>query len=195
MATMSDAHKAEFERIWYSLRLSYQKIHFFGLGFVQVKISEEERWHFYHPSLPSFTENPHDHRYHFTSTVHRGVLESRIWKISPGDKLNAVVRYESCTHGVQAPSTATAVDAELVSSFQVYAGSSYYLDENTFHQVSRIGQLPCITHLRRGKKVKEFASVIGFDGSKDLCPFSAPMSNSDCWTAVSECLFGYGPGL
>jgi hypothetical protein len=172
------------------LREHHTTIHFFGLGFVQVKMDDDSRYHFYHPSLPAFTENPHNHRYHFTSTVLRGGLRNHIWKVvvhsTEGD-VPAVIRYESCDPKIMAPrGDSPPVRALKVSTFDTFAGSSYYMDENTFHQVERLGSGPCVTHLVRGPKVDPLARVVCLEGKDDICPFSRNLSDDDLWTIVRE---------
>jgi len=173
------------------IRKNHTKIHFFGLGFIQVKMQDDSRYHFYHPELEPFAENPHDHRYHFTSTVLKGTLENRIWKILSGPALPptsvpAVSRFDSCSKDVSPPDTRTPVDVEMVSTFKVTAGSSYFIDESTFHQVSLVGSEPCVTHLKRGPKTKEFSTVLLLNGKEEACPFSKNLGEFELWDIVRE---------
>ncbi len=183
------------------LRAHCTKIHFFGLGFVQMKMDDDTRYHFYHPfwskslwGIKAVAENPHDHRYHFTSHVLRGTLRTHVWKIVPNvipdsreGALPAVLRYDSCTPGVAAPDEKRYVMALKVSTFDVSAGSSYYLDENTYHQVEVCGDEPCVTHLVRGPKVKPFASILALPGKEDQCPFSCNQEEYELWDVVDAC--------
>jgi hypothetical protein len=171
------------------LRASCEKIHFFGLGFIQVKMRDGNRYHFYHPSLEAFVENPHDHRYHFTSSVLRGVLFQRIWKIVEAPYgLSAIQRFDACSPDVKPPDTRTPVRVDVVSAFVTSAGSGYYLDHTTYHQAFRHGPSPCITYLRRGPRVKEFSSILCLDGKTEACPFSQPGDEKALWEIVRDCL-------
>lgn len=174
------------------LQKNHTKIHFFGLGFVQVKMNDDSRYHFYHPELEAFAENPHNHRYYFTSTVVRGSLRNHIWEFTthqptPGD-VPAILRYESCDPATKVPDPRCPVRVKKVSTFDVHEGSSYYLDANTFHQVERLGDGPCITHLVRGPKVDDLAGVVCLEGKEDLCPFSRNLSEDELWRIVRECV-------
>lgn len=181
------------------LREDCTKIHFFGLGFIQVKMKDGSRYHFYHPDLPAFVENPHDHRYHFVSTVLKGTIENHIWKIvpegpplvPPPDRFKgppgipALLRYESCSAETPAPPETMNVMAKRVATFYVCVGSSYYLDEDTFHQASRVGDA-LITRLVRSPQVKEFASVLVLEGREEACPFSKEIPEEQLWEYVRE---------
>lgn len=174
------------------LQKSHTKIHFFGLGFIQVKMNDDSRYHFYHPELESFVENPHNHRYYFTSTVIRGSLRNHIWGFTTHQEIQgdvpAVLRYESCDPTKPPPDTKCPVRVKKISSFDIHAGSSYYMDSDTYHQVERVGDAPCVTHLVRGPKVDDWAGVICLEGKEDLCPFSRNLSEDDLWRIVSECI-------
>ena len=83
---------------------NYYKIHFFGLGFIQVKVSDSTRYHFYHKDLPAFTDHPHNHRYNFTSTCLKGRLKHNLYEVkgyvSGIDKPKShILRYDACTSG------------------------------------------------------------------------------------------------
>lgn len=176
-------HELELDRLKENCRL----IHFFGLGFVQLKISDTERYHFYHPELEAFTEEPHDHRYHFISKVLKGSLVNKVWRVDDqGEK--AELRYESCNKDVSDVPASYPCNRSQVGSFEVKAGSSYYIDENTFHQVERSSTGPCITKLTRGPVIKDFARILTTPGAEEACPFSRNLPEEDLWKIIVDCL-------
>ena len=175
-----------------SLRSDCTKIHFFGLGFIQVKTNNPWlRYHFYHPSLECLADNPHNHRYFFTSEVLRGSLENIVWStydphfLAPTD---AIVVNETLTDCSPAKifTSDKSVLAKAVTSFQTHDGSSYFMPSDLFHQVKRIGKAPCVTRLTLGPKFKVNASVLQVH--PEQCPFSHQRNEEDLWALVAECL-------
>lgn len=60
--------------------------HYFGLGFIQLKLSEHWRIHFWMPSwptIPGAETEFHDHRYDFISKVLHGRLEQEVFEVGP----------------------------------------------------------------------------------------------------------------
>lgn len=174
------------------LRANCQMIHFFGLGFVQLKLNDRERMHFYHPSLEGFAEEPHDHRYNFISKVLKGSLRNDLWRLGQESRDVAAeeieVRYESCKADVKkVPESWSGVRVYMGHTI-TSEGSSYHLDNNTFHQVQRVGDGPCITFLTREEPVKEFARILAEPGSENVCPFSRNLSDEQLWQIVEDCL-------
>src|SRR5271168_5571627 len=56
--------------------------YWFGLGFIQLKLSDTERMHFWLPEIPHpEREEIHNHRYDFTSTVLAGHLMHEVWHL------------------------------------------------------------------------------------------------------------------
>jgi len=171
-----------------SLRARCYEAHFFGLGFIQVKLDRGNRVHFYHPDLPAFVEEPHDHRYWFVSEVLRGVLRNYIYELDEGGD-PVLVEYETCT----ADSEEEIPDPEegglvYLGQFDTAAGSGYYMPVDTFHRVKPLYEHgPCVTFLRRGDVVKQFARVIR-TGEEPVCPFSRPIPDSKLWEMVEDCL-------
>lgn len=174
------------------------KIHFFGLGFIQVKQDERTRFHFYSKDLPAFVENPHDHRYFFTSEVKKGTLRNWIWKSHHGAygllegraHMDVMKRAVSCAPTAAEREAANKgqgvlVNAYRVSQFDVDEGSSYFMDENTFHQVE-VTKYPCVTRINRGMVLKAFANVLLL--KEESCPFSQEIDEARLWEIVRSCL-------
>lgn len=169
------------------LKENHQLIHFFGLGFIQLKLNDSERMHFYHPSLEAFAEEPHDHRYSFISTVLKGGLKNIIWKMKEGGEA-AELRYESCKKDINDVPPSEQCQRVMIGEFTTRAGSSYFVNEDMFHQVERVGDGPCITFLVRQEPVKEFARILAEPDSPNVCPFSRNLSEEELWQIVEDCL-------
>lgn len=180
------------------LKKNHYDAYFFGLGFIQIKIDPRHRIHFYHPDIPAFVEQPHDHRYNFISTVLRGRLENRIWEMTHDLVPEAqTVWYEhaSCKRedagdddGVPEPSMRYRATVQSVGSFTINEGSSYYISKDTFHTVHPdFSAGPCVTSITRTEPEKEFARIIHVDEA--ACPFSKVIANDTIWKIVADCLY------
>ena len=137
------------------------KIHFFGLGFIQIKLNSLRRWHFYSSKLPAFVEHPHDHRYIFTSTIHFGRLTQRVygwWE--PLDETEAThdIFSVNCNEGEAPILSVKNVAIEQHISMDLTVGSSYTLRDDLFHTVESFQD--SITELSIGKRVKNLANVL-----------------------------------
>lgn len=166
-----------------------------GLGFVLVKLSDQERLHFYHPDCKvGASENPHDHRYNFRSRVLRGALKNSIWEVREGS--GWTMHFDACKAGPHPPGKSPPtceVDAVLFESFVTREGSGYYLDMDTFHTVTPLhDQGPCITHLYRSDIRKEFARVVVPPGGRLECLLGSQMTEARIWEIVEECLSPHG---
>jgi hypothetical protein len=171
-------------------------VYFFGLGFVQVKIDERRRFHFYHPDLPAFVESPHNHRYNFVSRVLRGSILNEVWEEAahgvsdPNEVTETWISYASCQKDgidVKVPPDYPAF-IQKVGTFLVQEGSSYYINMNTFHTVLPDFGEPCVTYLKRGKPYSTFAKVLKLPGYSEECPFSKKIDNDKLWEIVEDCL-------
>lgn len=192
---MTDPKNLCFDIDW--LKSVSTKIHFFGLGFIQVKQDERTRFHFYSKDLPAFVENPHDHRYFFTSEVKKGTLRNWIWKthhhcgsLEGRAHMDVLQRPVSCStdpveREVANRGQGILVNAHRVSKFDVDEGASYFMDENTFHQVEVV-KYPCITRVNRSLILKPLAKVILL--REEACPFSQEIDETRLWEVVRSCL-------
>ena len=166
------------------------KIHYFGLGFVQVKISSSRRWHFYHPDFRGFVDAPHDHRARFSSKVVRGTLDQVFWvpgkfgEEGPGQFIP--YRYDNCTGEDGDVPPGARVWVERVKT-RTEEGSSYLMPLGLFHQViPLLEQGPVVTLIDRGPRVHSFARILDV-GDEGVCPFSQRISEEDCWRIVEDC--------
>jgi hypothetical protein len=171
------------------LRKQFVDIHFFGLGFIQVKVSDERRFHFYHKALPAFVDTPHNHRYNFTSNVINGRLTNYIWRETSDGPQKGVIERVSCRKDEEIDPQTRHTTIECESLFLTCAGSGYYLQHNVLHSVvPDLARGPVVTHIMRGPIVKEYADAFRPEGLERVCPFSRNMKTQDLWLIVEECL-------
>ena len=175
------------------LQRNATQIQFFGLGFVQVKMTPTTRYHFYHPSLPVITENPHNHRTALTSQILKGILENRIWRLYPEDEAPADALYlkQRAVACVRSDERLSLPESRYVHAKQIHLsqkakGFAYYIDNTVHHQVFRVGARPCITHVTLSGKKCDFATVLSL--KDEACPFSESMKPSELWALVRDCL-------
>lgn len=173
-----------------NLRSNHSRMYYFGLGFVQLKIDETWRLHFYSPELPPVTEEVHDHRYDFESTTLAGAITNAFFDVQvrppfwgrvatnfERDKMH-VMRAESCNPSVEAPSTEIPCEVSL-SGVKTFAKGD--VNRMSHHRFHRVTSGDCITLLKRGPYQKEFAHVVSFAGTKPVCPFSVKIPEEDLW--------------
>lgn len=167
------------------LRSNHQRVYYFGLGFIQLKINEVERLHFYSPELPVITEDIHDHRYSFTSKVLKGILKNKRWWVGIGD--SHVLRYENCS-----PNKVSLPEEYCVAGFEATevseAGTpkdTYTMELDEFHQVEAVG---AVTYLRRGLVEKALASIVTEKGKASVCPFSKKIPEDELWKMMARML-------
>jgi hypothetical protein len=167
------------------LKNNHQMIHYFGLGFIQLKIDQEHRLHFYTPELPPIVpeEDIHNHRYDFTSTIIKGELTQEIFEVSEGD--THTIEEESCKQGVKCNSSIVPCRIQLISKQIFLEGSQYWINNTVFHRVSALN---CITLVKRSEVKKELAKVIRPKGAISVCPFSKKIEESHLWEIVEMML-------
>ena len=161
------------------------KIHAFGLGFIQIKLGEKERVHVYTPevTLTSDEEEIHNHRYDFKSTVLKGSLKNKIYKISPSDKGTFTLVDEACNPDVpKSKNQILVLKPLLISEFTTTANYSYFLDKDTFHQVQ--AEKGTITLVERGPVIKDMAQIVFSNKQIPTCPFSVNLEESQLWDIV-----------
>lgn len=165
------------------LRKNHERLYFFGLGFIQLKIDDRYRLHFYNSSLPSITEDIHNHRYDFTSKILQGEITNYFYDVTEGD--SHVMDNESCSADNKAPRIEKSCKATLLKVTTFKSGESYHVTTDMFH---RVEATDCITLLDRGPKTKEFAQIVVPKGMTSLCPFSKKVDNEKLWELMHEML-------
>lgn len=172
-----------------ALKIQAQMIHYFGLGFIQIKFNELERVHVYTKRLPAIVseEAVHNHRYNFRSEVMAGSLVQTIYEAVPGEGYLLVD--ESCREGVKSETEPEEVNIEQRLSCVHRKGDYYEIGASTFHRVS--SSEGAITYLKREPPHKEFAQVINKIGEPEVCPFSKKIEEKQLWAEVARNLEGF----
>jgi len=166
--------------------------HYFGLGFIQLKINDSERIHFYHDELPVLVDEPHDHRYKFTSYIMQGKLTQSFWHFRPEIFGGYNMWHENCSPDQpKYPVTPVTGNLNHIATTEHFAGSNYTIEADTLHTVAATDN--CITFLRRQAMIKEMANVVRKNGDDAICPFSQPISVDACWEMIAEMLIPQGP--
>lgn len=162
-------------------------IHYFGLGFIQVKLRPTRRMHFYTDQLPTIMpgEEVHNHRYQFKSHILKGVLYNELFAAVQGDEF--VRTQVSCTpdHSLSPDITVELVGLQSLGKFKLTTGCQYLMEHGTFHRVEAKN---CVTLLERGDYLKEHAEVIRSTTTKPVCPFSQKIPEETLWNIVEKML-------
>lgn len=170
------------------LKQNYQMIHFFGLGFVQLKIDNNLRYHFYHPELTSIVqeEEVHNHRYNFISTILAGSLINTTYDFNINPEGKYIIEKESCNIDEKienSPFDIIGVDLieEMTTTYN--KGDTYTCLKSDYHKVNTDF---AITRLYRGSIDSKYANIIRKKGAIKICPFSKQLSIEDCWDIVKD---------
>jgi hypothetical protein len=169
--------------------------YWFGLGFIQLKLSDAERMHFWLPEIPHpEREEIHNHRYDFRSVVLAGHLRHEIYHLDSiiSSTLHEFAEWEifetNCAPNKEG--TVETVKPCLVSpmgTFVLNSGSVYEFPHTSFHTTE--GTEFAITYLIRVlPKPLEFASVIKRLGSVTTCPFKEKLPTATCWQYIEAAL-------
>lgn len=168
-----------------TLKKEAEFIHYFGLGFIQIKLTPETRMHFYAKELPPIIseEDLHDHRYDFTSHILSGVLRQEIFGIAEGN--THILELENCKENSPKYQEGTPCTVVKLHTQEFKKGSSYFIDHNTFHRVSADD---AVTFLSRTGYKKEFARVLREVSGEKICPFSKKIPEKELWEIVDSML-------
>ncbi len=170
------------------LKANHTMIHYFGLGFIQVKLNDSERVHFYLPDLERTVtdEEIHNHRYDFSSTVLKGSLTQQFFTVTPHFEGRYVMTQVNCAPG-GFPGPDSRCTPAMTSIHTYKEGGVYFITCDVFHRVSRETRF-CITHISRGKHLKALADVVRPLGAAVICPFSKPIPEEELWLRIKEVL-------
>ncbi len=160
-------------------------IHYFGLGFIQLKLNDKERVHFYNKVLPAIIdlEDVHNHRYNFESKIISGSLKQNIYRTLPGT--THFLKQESCNPNNKVNISGYLLSIDLLYSHELTKNSHYFIDHNTFHNVQSDN---CITYIKRSDYKKELADVITKVNQPLICPFSQKIEENYLWEIVDQML-------
>lgn len=163
------------------LKKNYVRLYYFGLGFIQLKIDERWRLHFYSQFLPQITEDIHNHRYDFSSRILKGSIVNILWQEKTGN--THLMVNESCNPDIAAPKLNKVCGVEKISMKTYKVGDRYSMKDSMFHQVFANH---CITLLDRTDYKKEFAQVVLPQGKESVCPFSKKVDETELWKIMKE---------
>lgn len=172
------------------LKKNYQMIHYFGLGFIQLKLNDTYRLHFYTDRISKILdeEEVHNHRYDFTSYVLKGKFNMKLFKTVEGNEFT--IDDEDCQNhedgeGQKVETEKKTYGIQKISENNYSAGDSYWLEKDTFHRVK--GD-ECITLLERGPVAKKYAQVLTPVTGAKVCPFSKKVEEEELWKIVEDML-------
>jgi len=165
------------------LKTNCQRLYFFGLGFIQVKLNESERVHFYTDVFPKTTikEEVHNHRYDFESMIMKGTLVQELFSYQIDDKGDSWITKETCNPATKKEFERQRCIIKLLQRQTFCAGSSYWIDHDTLH---RAESNDAITYLTRGPYMKDEADVIYPIDLVPTCPFSVKVSDEELWEVI-----------
>lgn len=169
------------------LKAHCEMIHYFGLGFIQIKLDQANRVHVYTGALPRTVEEEdvHDHRYNFVSRILHGALDQRIFEVPFDGTPTHFMVQENCQPKADnhVPEESKLCRIQPVFQKVYLAGDSYFIDHNTFHTVD---SHDAITHVCRGGYQKDLANVVYPMSNKLVCPFSIKVPEEQLWEIVGQ---------
>lgn len=182
-------HEEKLDIDW--LREQGAEPHWFGLGFIQLKLNDAERLHFY-PDRSDYqpfisASEIHDHRYDFDSHVLQGEIVQTTFDYDVVGGAAYEMTMVSCDPKKPAHQfDPISVTVQPTSNMTIFAGGHYWLDADTFHTFH--GYNNAITLLTRGPTRKTNARVLRPVGSEAVCAFSQPKPVSELWEVIADML-------
>jgi hypothetical protein len=160
--------------------------HWFGLGFIQLKLTPDTRIHFWLPWLKGKErEEIHNHRYNFISRVLAGSLHKEIYRVSPDDFGDYDLFTTTCAPGKEGEVVSyVPVSCYQIAEFDLVAPSTYFFAHDQFHTTE--GTDFAITYLEREPKVKSDAMVVKVKGAPTTCPFASPLPVDELWEHIER---------
>jgi hypothetical protein len=163
---------------------------FFGLGFIQCKINDQERMHFYHHSLVptvNLEEEVHNHRYDFESTILMGKINNKKYQfIEDDNNPTHFLQNESCNELIKVEKSNNIYGRIVLESDECISKDETYLMK--FNEFHTFHTNKCITYLKRSSYKQDTAQVIRPINSEIICPFSIKLSHQECWDIINDCL-------
>lgn len=165
------------------LKTNCQRLYFFGLGFIQIKLNDSERVHFYTNAFQKTTvvEEIHNHRYNFESQILQGNLVQEIFSCTLDDEGESWITKETCNPATKKEFERQRCTIKLLQRQTFRAGSSYWTDHETLH---RAESNDAITYLKRSSYMKDEADVIYPIELVPTCPFSVKVSDDELWEVI-----------
>jgi hypothetical protein len=159
---------------WY-IKNQCSKIHYFGLGFIQLKFPDHSRLHFYVDD--GKLESIHTHRYDFRSIVIRGEIIQELFQVTLDEKGENRVGLVDCrTPNTKPQLSRCSVECDF--HVEIPAGGEYSIRRSRFHRV--MGKAGTVIPNR--VNISEYAQVINPSG----CPFANPGDPESLWKSVND---------
>jgi hypothetical protein len=165
------------------LKKNNQRLYYFGLGFIQLKLTDNHRVHFYTDQLDNNTDSIHNHRYDFSSKILKGTFCNKIFNQVKGS--DYVLVNESCNPDIDAPEEKETCSVIEISKIEYRTNDIYQMDHKKFHQVS---SKYAVTILERSDYKQEFAQIIYKKGEERNCPFKIKNEDSVLWEIIRSML-------
>ena len=170
------------------VKSDYQKIHSFGLGFVQLKVSKFLRYHFYHPELvvTGAEDVIHNHQYNFLSTILTGRLVEWRYRFVPTLREHGSHRLiqKDCKTGEGFDREEFGNVVQL-SQIAYKTGQTYSIESHEFH---RVEAHDTITKLIRYNIKPGLSTIITPQTYNPVCPFGVDVGEARCWELVEDML-------
>ena len=165
------------------LKANCQRLYFFGLGFIQLKLNESGRIHFYTNKFRKTTvvEEAHNHRYDFESTIIKGTLVQELFSCQLDDDGESWITKETCDPATKKEFERQRCTIKLLQRQTFRPGSSYWTAHDTLHRAESSN---AITYLERGPYMKDEADVIYPIDLVPTCPFSVKVSDDELWEVI-----------
>lgn len=158
---------------------SARSIKEFGLGFIQVKMSETELYNFYTDKVPLFknASAPHNHEFTFTSKILSGVLVETLYKV----KVDKDGGGAFCGCGN--------TDKVITEKYQYYndkvivhsTGERYLRCKRTFHSV--VAEPNTVTHVVKFPTPNPIDAIVIAEKVEYI---PSNLSEDDLWSIVEE---------
>lgn len=165
-----------------------------GLGFIQVKLPNNQRLHVWHPELPRrkcFAHSQiHNHRFNFTSRVLKGVQVNQLVDVQLAEN----GAYTRISHDgprsekggrISVPDGKADVTFGVVETYE--AGASYYVPQLAYHMTPNAGIV--VTLIQKHDEGDVHAHSIIKNGNKFDQDFDRyQLSDLELWTYVLDAL-------
>lgn len=156
----------------------------FGLGFVQCKLNEKERLHFWFPEeLQTVRATElHDHRYGFNSKVLSGYITHEVFEVyETAEETPYVMSDVSCDPELPVEEQWKPVNIESFGKSTYHKGESYDMKVGQFHRaLNAVG----VTKLTREKIERPVAKLVKPKDAIRFCPFENQRSKDSCFSIM-----------
>lgn len=175
------------------LRHNHVRAYWFGLGFIQLKLTHWNRLHFYTAGLglDAINDDIHNHRYPFKSKILKGKLTASYWNIVDTDLASAthILKDVTCDPHSTPKSEPRSCKVRRIHDAEYLKGSNYWMDQDTFHQVHPGSAITLVTIDREDETYpKEVAQVVTPIGVAPICPFSVKLPDEELFRLMAKML-------